>query len=235
MLCKRLNKFESMKKIIVAILACLPFVGMAQNNVWEIPEDQQAEQQQTQKKEKTVKEEKPQEDPKYLKGAVPEVNGEVVFTLDKDVPGMSADSIYAKVYGVITAVVNETKSKDLVPESRVAAVNKAEHTIAARIKEWLVFSNNFISLDRTELNYTLIAKATDGHINVTIERISYAYETNRGSNSGMKVKAEDWITDKNAVNKKGTKLYKMSGKFRKKTIDRKDNIFGRICKALGIE
>ena len=57
----------------------------------------------------------------------------------------------------------------------------------------------------------------------------------RGDSEGMSVKADDWITDKHALNKKKTKLYKGSGKFRRKTIDRKDNIFGKICKALEIK
>ena len=51
----------------------------------------------------------------------------------------------------------------------------------------------------------------------------------------MKISADDWISDSNALNKKGTKLYKGSGKFRRKTIDRKNNIFGRIETALNIK
>lgn len=218
-----------MKKLIASILALVPMLGMAQNNAWEIP-DQPKQQVKVEKKKVVSK-----VDPKYLEGAVPEVDGAVVFTLDKDVPGMSADNIYDKVYAVISEVVEEGKSSGLQPEARIAAVNKAGHTIAARIKEWLVFSSNFISLDRTEFNYTLIATASDGHINLRMERISYAYEMNRKDASGMKEKAENWITDKYALNKKKTKLSPISGKFRRKTIDRKDNIFQRTCQALNIE
>lgn len=218
-----------MKKLIASILALVPMLGMAQNNAWEIP-DQPKQQVKVEKKKVVSK-----VDPKYLEGAVPEVDGAVVFTLDKDVPGMSADNIYDKVYAVISEVVEEGKSSGLQPEARIAAVNKAGHTIAARVKEWLVFSSNFISLDRTEFNYTLIATASDGHINLRMERISYAYEMNRKDASGMKEKAENWITDKYALNKKKTKLSPISGKFRRKTIDRKDNIFQRTCQALNIE
>lgn len=221
---------KRMKKLMIAILACLPLAVFAQNNVWEIPEEQT----QQGSNPKVVKKAKTTENPKYLAGAVPEVDGHVVFTLDKDVPGMSADSIYQKVYGVFEEVVAESRASGLVPAGRIAAVNKAEHTVAARINEWLVFQNAFLALDRTEFTYTLIAQASDGHINVTMERISYAYETDRG-NDGLKTTADEWITDKAALNKKGTKLYKGSGKFRRKTIDRKDNIFGRICDALGIK
>ncbi len=218
-----------MKKLIASILALVPMLGMAQNNAWEIP-DQPKQQVKVEKKKVVSK-----VDPKYLEGGVPEVDGVVVFTLDKDVPGMSADNIYDKVYAVISEIVEEGKSSGLQPEARIAAVNKAGHTIAARVKEWLVFSSNFISLDRTEFNYTLIATASDGHINLRMERISYAYEMNRKDASGMKEKAENWITDKYALNKKKTKLSPISGKFRRKTIDRKDNIFQRTCQALNIE
>lgn len=221
-----------MKRLIIAILACLPLMSMAQDNVWEIPESQRqtaTTKQETDKPKKT-------ENPKYLAGAVPEVNGEVVFTLDKDVPGLSAQQIYDKVYPVMESVVEESKSADITPESRIAAVNKTEHSIAARIDEWLVFSNKFLSLDRTQFNYTLVATATDGHIHVTMSRIFYAYEVERAdAGGGLRAKAEEWITDSKALNKKGTKLYKANGKFRRKTIDRKDNIFSRICNALGVK
>lgn len=220
----------NMKKLIASVLALIPMMGIAQNNVWEIP-DQPQQQAKVVKKKAAA----PKVDVKYLSGAVPEVDGEVVFSLEKDVPGMPADSIYDKVYSVISNVVEEGKSSGLQPQARIAAVNKAEHTIAARVKEWLVFTSNFISLDRTEFNYTLIAKATDGHISVKMERISYAYEMNRKDASGMKEKAENWITDKYALNKKKTKLSPISGKFRRKTIDRKDNIFQRVCQALNVK
>lgn len=222
-----------MKRLIIALLTSMPIAGMAQSNVWEIPEEQQVQEHIEKRQHKAAKE-KQQENPKYLAGAVPEIDGHVVFTLDKDVPGMSADHIYNKVYAVMQDVVNETKDKELAPESRIAAVNKTEHSIAARIKEWLVFSSNFISLDRTEFNYTLVARISNGRVSMTLERINYAYETKRGSNQGLRVKAEDWITDKEAISKNGLKLRKANGKFRQKTIDRKDNIFGRICKALAI-
>lgn len=219
-----------MKKLIAFALALVPMLGIAQSNVWEIPDQPQQQAKVVKKKEAA-----PKVDPKYLAGAVPEVNGEVVFTLDKDVPGMSADSIYDKVYAVISEIVDEGKGSGLQPQARIAAVNKAEHTIAARVKEWLVFTSNFISLDRTEFNYTLIARAKDWHVSVKMERISYAYEMNRKDAAGMKEKAEDWITDKHALNKKQTKLSPLSGKFRRKTIDRKDNIFQRVCQALNVK
>ena len=145
----------------------------------------------------------------------------MVFTLNIDVPGQNASEIYQKVYNTIDELVRESKAEGLQPESRIAAVNKEDHIIAARFKEWLVFSSNLFSLDRTELIYTLIAQATDEHLKVTMERIKYAYEINQRDNRGFETTAED-------------KLAKGNGKFRMKTIDRKDNIFRRICQALNV-
>ena len=42
---------------------------------------------------------------------------------------------------------------------------------------------------------------------------------------GKVIRAEEWITDSEALNKTQTKLYPRSGKFRRKTIDRVKEIF----------
>ena len=196
-----------MKTILIVIMTFLAFPALAQNNKWENPE--QEKQPDTEIKEKQQKKNKSKlVDEKYLAGAVPEVDGHVVFTLSKDVPGESANEIYQKLYNIINEIVKETKADGLQPD--------------------------IFSLDRTELNYTLIAQATDGHLKITMERIRYAYEMNRRENRGFEVSAEEWITDKEALNKRQDKLTKVNGKFRIKTIDRKDNIFGRICKTFNI-
>lgn len=220
-----------MKHIVIALLACLPMMGMAQNT-WEAPQNEARTTQVKAKKKALFESKKQKEDPKYLAGAVPEVNGRVVFTFDKAVPGMSADEIYRRVYDCLEGI---TKEENQLEGSKIAAINKSEHTIAARLKEWLVFKNSFLSLDRTVFNYTIIARATDGHVTVTMERLSYQYEQDRTDvGGGMDIKAEDWITDREALSKNKEKLAKLSAKFRRKTIDRKDNIFGRLSKALAL-
>ena len=50
--------------------------------------------------------------------------------------------------------------------------------------------------------------------------------------NGIPYKAEEWITDKVAVNKKGTKLYPRSGKFRRMTVDRVEEIFNGFVDVL---
>ena len=199
---------------------------MAQN-VWEKPQTT-APQEETTKK-KSLFEGKKAVDPKYLAGAVPVEDGRVTFTLDKDIPGKSAQEIYDIVFATLEKM---TKEENQFKTSQVAIVNKQDHVIGARFKEWLVFQNTFLSLDRTIFNYTVIATCTNEHLNVTISRISYAYEMDRGVNDGMEMRAEEWITDENALNKKKDNLSKYSGKFRRKTIDRKDNIFETLLEAL---
>jgi len=55
--------------------------------------------------------------------------------------------------------------------------------------------------------------------------IRYLYDMQR---EPQKYKAEEWITDEEAVNKKNTRLLPLSGKFRRKTIDRKDFLFNKF-------
>ena len=215
-----------MRNLFIAIFATLPLLGMAQN-VWEKPQTT-APQEETTKK-KSLFEGKKTVDPKYLAGAVPVEDGRVTFTLDKDIPGKSAQEIYDIVLATLEKM---TKEENQFKTSQVAIVNKQDHVIGARFKEWLVFQNTFLSLDRTIFNYTVIATCTNEHLNATISRISYAYEMDRGVNDGMEMKAEEWITDENALNKKKDNLSKYSGKFRRKTIDRKDNIFETLLEAL---
>ena len=216
-----------MKKTIIAIMLLCPTLSFAQNT-WEVP-TQKTEVRDTTKRKALFETKKKVEDPKYLSGAVPVVDGKVTFTLDMDVKGKTAQEIYDILYGVLD---NMTKEENQFKESKIAIVNKGEHTIAARYKEWLVFRNSALSLDRTVFNYTIIAQATDGHVNVKLFRISYQYELERGINDGIEVVAEEWITDEQGLYKKKDKLAKYSGKFRKKTIDRKDNIFETITNAL---
>lgn len=214
-----------MKILFLIAWAALPFCAMAQND-WEKPQ-QPATQQSTQKEKdgKNSKEKAEIEDKKYLQGAVPLKEGKVIFDFELDVPGKNAQEIYDLVYTTLDSL---TRTENQLPESNVALVNRREHIIAARFKEWLVFQSTFLSLDRTLFNYTLIARCSDGHLNLSLSRISYAYETNRGSKNGLETTAENWITDEYALNKSKTKLNRMSGKFRRKTLDRKEELFDII-------
>lgn len=170
------------------------------------------------------------EDYKYLKpGAMPEQDGKVVFTLDLDVPALSAQQVYDRMYVALDTIANqECQILDERSKSGVVLVNKKEHSIVAQYHEWMTFKKNFVVLDRTRFNYTIIAKCTDGHLHLTLERMTFLYE--QGRPTEMRTSAEEWISDKEAINKKGTKLLPGSAKFRRSTIDRKDELFELITK-----
>lgn len=162
-------------------------------------------------------------DPKYLADALTfDENGKIVFTLNTDANGKSAAQIYDLVYNYM----NELTQGENNIASKVALVNKGENVIANTMDEWLVFSSSFISLDRTEIKYTLIATIKDNCLQVTLGRINYNYEPDRPT--GFKDTAENIIIDKVALNKKKTALTKIFGKFRRCTIDRKDQIFKEL-------
>lgn len=209
----------------MTMIAMLPIVGMAQSN-WEKPADNT---QQDNKRKALIQKNPANEDPKYLEGAIPIVDGKVVFTLDCPAPGRSAEQIYDIIYNVLNKL---TQEENQFKASKIALVNKEDHIIAARFKEWLVFQNTLLSLDRSVFNYTIIATCSDGHANVTMSRISYQYEKEREDTEGLETTAEEWITDEYALTKKKNRLAKYTGKFRRKTIDRKDEIFKTIVDAL---
>lgn len=163
-------------------------------------------------------------DMKYLAGAITyNDENKIEFTLDTDANGKTAKQIY----DIVLKYMSELTHNKQNIASRVALVNDAEHIIANTMDEWLVFSQSFISLDRTEFKYQLIARISDNHLNLSLCRIIYNYE--EGRSTGFKEPAEEVISDKIALNKKQNDLAKIFGKFRRCTIDRKDQIFAELA------
>lgn len=211
-----------MKRFILSIIAVLPLCAMAQSE-WTVPEQRTAEQQ-VQTARKAGKRKSDNKNPKYLKGAAPLVNGMVEWTLELDVPGQDAQQIYDRVYDYMEKL---THSANQLKGSCVTLVNKEEHSIVTNVKEWIIFKQNAISLDRAETNYKLFAYCKDNHLTLTLSRIVFDYSENVPGNAGI-YKAEEWIADETALNKKGTRMFPGSVKFRKKMIDRKDQIFNEV-------
>ena len=159
----------------------------------------------------------------YMEGAVPENDGKVEWKLSLDIPGLGANDIFDKTGQLIYEM---TQGANQTENSRIVITDKENHTIAATFQEMLVLAKRALSLDETEFHYTLHAQCQDGHLDLTMCRISYLYEANRGK--GTRYKAEEWITDKYSMNKAKTRLFPVSGKFRRSTIDRKDEIFNMV-------
>ena len=198
-----------------------PATTASQGSGWVIPT---ATKKETPKPAVQVNGAKLKEAPKYLEGAITfDEQGKIVFDTEIEAPGKSAAQLYDLVFDYMSGLTQDKESK----ASRMALVNKDEHIIVNTMDEWLVFSNSFISLDRTECKYNLIAKITDGKVSLSINHINYIYE--EGRQTGFKLPAEEVIIDKVALTKKKNDLARIFGKFRKKTIDRKDQIFNEIA------
>lgn len=198
-----------MKQFFIAMMMLMPLLATAQDNTWERIEQEPVE--------------KENPDAKYLMpNAVPEVDGKVCWVSEIDAPGKSAKEIYDILLKQLTKM---TKEPNQIKNSIVAVQDSINMELGAAFHEWLVFKNTALSLDQTQFNFQILVNCTDGHANVKITRVTYDYDLDRKPTHYI---AEEWITDKYAVNKKHTKLYPLSGKFRRKTIDRKDFIFNKF-------
>ena len=194
---------------MIAFVALSSLSLWAQDNTWERAEVEETE----------VKKEL--KDAKYLKGAVTEVDGKVVFSTTINAPGKTADQVFDIVKTYLTKMTGE-KNQEV---ARIVIDDKEKHELGATFNEWLVFKSNPIMLDQTRMLYALKVRCSDGKADITMSNIRYIYEENR---KPQHYTAEEWISDKEALNKKGTRLLPLSGKFRRKTIDRKDYIFNKF-------
>ena len=168
-----------------------------------------------------------QTDNKYLEGAVPLNNDKVEFSTELQVPAMTKQQIYDTM---LDWANNKFQPKDKF-NARVLYTNPQDGSIAVGGEEYMVFSSSALSLDRTRIYYLLSIVCDNGKCQIDMNRIRYWY--NEARDGGEKYTAEEWITDEMALNKAKTKLAPVCGKFRKKTIDLKDELFAEMRSALG--
>lgn len=184
-----------MKKLFLALLLLMPLLAVAKKPV----------------------------DAKYLKGGIPEENGIIVFRKSFSVPNMQKDQIFSVLSSFVNKVIIDPAIHEV--RTRITSDGKEDGVIVAKVEEYMTFSHKFLSLDRTRFIYQLQASVEGNNVKLAISQISYYYNEDQDGNHGVTYKGEEWISDAVAVNKKGTKLYPYSGKFRIKTIDRVEEIF----------
>ena len=212
-----------MKKIILAALVLAQTSVVFAQNTWEMTEREKAE----------LTKVTPTIDPIYAPGAVPVVDGNVVFEQTFNAPGKSAKQILDLIKSKMAEWVAEPNQITYEGGARISNIvydKPEEGIIAARFYEYLVFKRAALVLDRTDFDFTLTATCKDGQATVKMSRMRYVYEKDRAG--GFNEPAENIITDEYAFNKKQTKFNRTYGKFRRKTIDRKDYIFNEIEKLL---
>lgn len=175
----------------------------------------------------TAKEKNDNSDPKYLAGAITMNDGKIEFTKEISTKGLTRTEVYQ-------ALLNWAKGRFVSNgklHSQVAYADEERGEIAAVAEEYMVFSSSALSLDRTRIYYQFLIHVGEETCQMTMTRIRYWYEENR--DGGERYTAEEWITDDMALNKKGTKLAPICGKFRRETIDLKDALFESATAALG--
>ena len=161
----------------------------------------------------------------YGMGKIPVINGKVTFETDIEVKGLTAKQIEEKANKWIA----ERYVKPTVISVKRFESEKPNTTII-KGEEYIVFRNTFLVLSRARMYYYLTLTANDGNCRFNLSRITYWYD-DEDDKGGIKMIAEDWITDDNSFNKKG-KMKRFEGKFRRKTIDLKEQLINELTQAL---
>lgn len=157
--------------------------------------------------------------------AIPVKNGKVTFEETIVAQGYTAE----QVKSVIDAWLKERFVKPTVISAK--QINSGNpYTAILKGEEYIVFKNKPLVLERARIYYYLTLTANDGSCTFNMSRITYWYD-DEDENGGLKMIAEEWITDENAINKKGN-LKKFEGKFRNKTIELKDFLINDLTNRL---
>lgn len=146
---------------------------------------------------------------------IPVVNGKVTFEEIIPAEGYTANEIK----DIIDKWIKERFVKPTVISAKQFTANNPKATIL-KGEEYLVFKKAALVLERTRIYYYLTLTANEGSCTFNMSRITYWYD-DEDDKGGIKMIAEEWITDENAINKKG-KLKKFEGKFRNKTLELKE-------------
>ncbi len=183
----------------------------------------------------TAQDDKEPDMSKYLSGTVPTENGKVVFAREIPAPGLTQEQVYNIALSWLENTLRENRNK-----SGIIYKDEKKGEIAGASEHYMVFKSTAFSLDRATVYYRIMITAFSGKCDIEMNGIRYMYNGAQ-KNVPDRYTAEELITDKMALNKAGTKMYNMPGKFRTKTIDKAEELFAGlqtelesgIVKALG--
>lgn len=196
-----------MKKVILLLMLLLPLACAAQRGKVETQQ-------------------------RYLAGAVPMVDGYVQFDKTYFVKNKDKATLMQELKGYVQKELVD--GPDQLPQARITEVSPDSGIIAASIEEYMYFKRTNWQIHRVRFYYQLVFRVENGKFTATMRRLHYRYdpEVTAGEFDDDR-RAEKWITDDAALTKNGTKLARVSGKFRAFTIDRKNEIFRGAGKATG--
>ena len=170
-----------------------------------------------------------EQNPKYGRGAVPEdENGNVYFTQTVKIPENISEDICYEI------LMNWAKGRFAQPYAQAGRIlNEDSNTrrFIFHVDQMIVLNNKALVADESKISYNFSVAVKEGQFTMTMTDIKYRYEEGR-EGGGKAFPAEDWITDKEAYNRAGTKFLRSTGKFRVKTIDLKELLFQKATDAV---
>jgi len=158
---------------------------------------------------------------KYLSGAVPEIDGKIIFTKTiVPVKNISDDDLFSVVYSWVNANYNN----DHNPENKIILYDREKKDIACSGEEEIVFAKNLAYVDMTFLLYNLVLEVENGECKMTVRNIKFT----DGYDKHETFPAKDMIIDKIAVKKNGKELNRYFDKYRVNTIDFVDKLYDSL-------
>ncbi|MEG1634061.1 MAG: DUF4468 domain-containing protein [Rikenellaceae bacterium] len=155
--------------------------------------------------------------PKYLKGAVPMQDDKVVFSKEIAI-GENKEKAFDNAQKLLSGFF---ASRGL-NSGRIVFADKSKNTIIGMGDEILMFKSSALSIDRANMKYKVVVDLNDDEtMKVSVSNITYRYED-------VLHPAEEYISDEVAFNEKKNKIWPSYEKFRVKTIDFVDEIYGRM-------
>ena len=152
-------------------------------------------------------------DKKYLAGAVPTENGKVVFNRQLDITGISPQmAIELTQQWASGPLANDGYS------GKIYDIDNNAGSLIINMDGDLVFKSSAFQLDQATISFILDVKFDNNKCMLTFRNIRYLYAINPNNTRRDVIMADSWITDKEALNKAGTKMYAMNGKFRIRTV-----------------
>jgi len=162
-----------------------------------------------------------QDKTKYMEGAVPEVDGKVVFS--KTIQAVNPVS-EADLFNLMDKWARENyKDEGNGLNNRLLLSDAEDKDIACSGDMYLTFKKSFLSLDQARMSYQLIISVEGNKCDVNVRNIRYQYSDFKTPEA-----AEDLITDAIAINKKKDRLNRYYDKFRIFTVDSINSIFNSI-------
>lgn len=163
--------------------------------------------------------------PQYVApGTMPEEDGKIVFRASIAAAGQSKEDVYAKVaqWASLRYEANSTNGvytdADFYSNLEYAKVKVVEQgsRLQCQGAEELIFSLKPLAKNFTQAFYLLDLTAEDGRVDFCLHNL--AFNVDQGEGEFVRVTAEEWISDRECLNKKG-EMRRIPSKYRMKTID----------------